>query len=357
MKNKSKLTLLGIWNILPIGAWNWHNDEAINHFKKITGRRLRTFFYVEKELNYEYFLKTDTDRLFTDLKKLSPRHQTLYVKKIVNDYYRQANCLEKILKNLQELSIIKFDNQELAKQIKLISSTWSKMTMQIWYAVLLDIWFPSSHDKKLLKKIIAPARDHCGHFHVLSDKLENKLYRLAAKRIAISEKDIRYLVQPEIIDALLKSKIKPQIIRARKKLCLFSAQSGRVKIYTGKYARQHINNFQSPGLGEKQKKLVGIPACLGKVKGKARVILLDSEFAKFKKGEILVSIQTMVHFLPIMRQAKAIVTEFGGLTSHAAIVSRELKKPCIVGVKGLIKSIKTGDLITVDADKGIIEFS
>lgn len=86
----------------------------------------------------------------------------------------------------------------------------------------------------------------------------------------------------------------------------------------------------------------------------AHVILLDKEFGDFKEGEILVSLQTMVHYLPIMKKAKAILTEFGGLTSHAAIVSRELKIPCVVGIKGLVASIKTGDLLEVDTDKGII---
>ena len=63
----------------------------------------------------------------------------------------------------------------------------------------------------------------------------------------------------------------------------------------------------------------------------------------------------MVHYLPIMKKASAILTEFGGLTSHAAIVSRELKKPAVVGISGLISTIKTGDMLEIDAGRGIVK--
>ena len=110
-----------------------------------------------------------------------------------------------------------------------------------------------------------------------------------------------------------------------------------------------------PAIGpKKDSPLKGTPASLGKVTGTAHVILLDKEFSEFKEGEILVSLQTMVHYLPLMKKSAAILTEFGGLTSHAAIVSRELKKPCVVGISGLISSIKTGDMLEIDAAAGTV---
>ena len=56
-----------------------------------------------------------------------------------------------------------------------------------------------------------------------------------------------------------------------------------------------------------------------------------------------------------MRGARAILTETGGITSHAAIVSRELKKPCIVGIKELVASLEDGDLVEVDAERGVVQ--
>jgi len=82
--------------------------------------------------------------------------------------------------------------------------------------------------------------------------------------------------------------------------------------------------------------------------GKARVILNPADINKFKAGEVLVTVMTDPDWEPIMKIAAGIVTDKGGRTSHAAIVSRELGIPCIVGSLDATEKIKTGDEITVD---------
>ena len=76
---------------------------------------------------------------------------------------------------------------------------------------------------------------------------------------------------------------------------------------------------------------------------------------KMKAGDIMVSIQTMPELLPAMKMAAAFVTDMGGITSHAAIVSREMKTPCIVGTRIATRVLKDGDLVEVDANKGIVK--
>lgn len=75
---------------------------------------------------------------------------------------------------------------------------------------------------------------------------------------------------------------------------------------------------------------------------------------KFQKGLILVTDNTDVRFLPMMKKAGAIVTERGSILSHASIIARELKTPCIVGVKNVMKILENGDLVEVDANNGIV---
>ena len=82
--------------------------------------------------------------------------------------------------------------------------------------------------------------------------------------------------------------------------------------------------------------------------GKARVIMDAKDMTQFEKGEILITDMTDPDWEPIMKIASAIVTDKGGRTSHAAIVSRELGIPAIVGSETATKKIKTGDVITVD---------
>ncbi len=100
--------------------------------------------------------------------------------------------------------------------------------------------------------------------------------------------------------------------------------------------------------------LVAAGVCVGRqiAAGKVRVILDPKKLSEFKAGEILVTRITDPDWEPIMKIASAIVTEKGGRTSHAAIVSRELGIPAIVGVDGVISKLKTGQMVTVDCSSG-----
>jgi len=99
----------------------------------------------------------------------------------------------------------------------------------------------------------------------------------------------------------------------------------------------------------------GQTACPGKVRGRICLVLRKEEISKIKAGEILVTAMTTPDFLPAMRAASAFVTDEGGLTCHAAIVARELKKPCVIGTKVATKILKDGDEVEVDASQGIIK--
>jgi pyruvate,water dikinase len=75
---------------------------------------------------------------------------------------------------------------------------------------------------------------------------------------------------------------------------------------------------------------------------------------KMNRGEILISASTSPNLMPAILKAAAIVTNEGGLTCHAAIVSREFKIPCVVGTQFATQVLKDGDRVEVDAGKGIV---
>ena len=77
--------------------------------------------------------------------------------------------------------------------------------------------------------------------------------------------------------------------------------------------------------------------------------------SSFQVGEILVTGMTRPEFLPVMKKALAFITDAGGILSHAAIVARELKKPCIIGTHIATRLLKNGDLVEVDANNGVIK--
>jgi len=113
--------------------------------------------------------------------------------------------------------------------------------------------------------------------------------------------------------------------------------------------------YKAEKLPETIEEIKGSTSCVGKVKGAAKLIFGPSDFNKFKKEDILVAPMTQANFMPIISRASAIVTDEGGITCHAAIVSRELKIPCIIGTKIATQVLKDGDLVEVDANKGIVK--
>lgn len=94
--------------------------------------------------------------------------------------------------------------------------------------------------------------------------------------------------------------------------------------------------------------------CKGYSKARAKIILSQKDFHKLNEGEILVTSMTRPEFIPLMKKASAIVTDEGGITCHAAIVSREMNKPCVIGTKNASRILKDNDLVEVDANKGVV---
>lgn len=111
----------------------------------------------------------------------------------------------------------------------------------------------------------------------------------------------------------------------------------------------------SRGLSEElQPLLTGLAASPGVASGLVKKIRSAKEIGKVKKGDVLVTEMTNPDFVPAMKKAVAIVTDLGGRTSHAAIVSRELGIVCVVGTEQATKMLKTGELVTVDGVNGKI---
>lgn len=116
-----------------------------------------------------------------------------------------------------------------------------------------------------------------------------------------------------------------------------------------------VNNFL-----EKQRvigiqQISGTPAFKGNVKGTVKIVIGERDFSKIMEGDVLVSSTTRPDFLPVMKKVVGFITNEGGLLSHAAIVARELKKPCIIGTKIATKVLKDGDYVEVNADTGVVK--
>lgn len=130
--------------------------------------------------------------------------------------------------------------------------------------------------------------------------------------------------------------------------------TGQRLVDAREYAAQDASPGGRPGRVERLDEIHGLAGSPGRVTGRARVILDPNEDARLEPGEILVAPYADIGWTPLFLIAAGIVTSLGGPLSHACIVAREYQIPTVVNARGATRRIRTGDLITVDADRATI---
>ena len=175
-----------------------------------------------------------------------------------------------------------------------------------------------------------------------------------AKRLQLSVMEVRFMLTKEIEEALVHGKIDNKNLKKRVKFCVYLLEKNKEEIFIGEKAKKLAKSVETKKIKDIQE-FSGQTGCVGKAKGFVKIIIRPADMNKMNKGDILVSIATDPDIVPAMKKAAAIVTEQGGVTSHAAIVSRELRIPCVIGTKIATKVLKDNDLVEVDATKGIIK--
>ena len=148
-------------------------------------------------------------------------------------------------------------------------------------------------------------------------------------------------------------------IESRKKIYVYFINNGNYEFHTDKEAKQIEKKYIKTELSE-TKEINGRCANVGFYRGRVKAISFSSdkkfsdEVKKMEYGDVLVTDMTRPQLIEACEKAKAIVTDEGGICSHAAVVSRELNIPCVVGTKISTKVLKDGDLVEVDATNGVV---
>ena len=211
-----------------------------------------------------------------------------------------------------------------------------------------DHYLVQKESWKILQKKVAFQKEEM----TLKDGGNQELKLPEAKQNKIKLTDEQIVELAQIGDKLQKHYKFPQDIEwALEDNKLYIVQSRPVTTITAESFEDNKKEISTKGL-----KLVlqGDPASPGVVTGKIRLLKSAQEINKLADGEILVTDMTTPDFVPAMKMAAAIITNQGGQTSHAAIVSRELGIPCIVGTETATTDLKNGQIMTVDGKSGSI---
>ena len=232
----------------------------------------------------------------------------------IDEAYRLKEQNPVIAQNLKEFESIKNDSR-------------AKMNL---------IFFqPGSYRKAFLKKISA--------------------------QFGVSLEDLSSYGKQDVVNLFSDIRLSEKDTNERKDSYLMDGKNNEIKYFQGQEAKEMIARFYS-GERKEENLLKGTIVSKGKVTAPVTVIRfgnnafsrLSETIAKMPQGNVLVADTTGPELLLACKKASAILTNQGGMMSHAAIVSRELNIPCIVGLKTVTDLLKDGDMVEVDAEKGIV---
>ena len=192
-------------------------------------------------------------------------------------------------------------------------------------------------------------RDERKIYTLKTNRYLQLMVRALATKNQVSYSLFKYATGQEIINSSYD--ISELSERSKETMCLYNKKGEYGYVY-GKEVQKILDIVNTKISGQD---LRGSIACKGKARGFVKVILGKDEFHKMKQGDILVAIMTRPEYVPLMKKAGAIITDEGGIASHASIVSRELGVPCIVGTQQGTMVLKDGMEVEVNANHGLIK--
>lgn len=230
--------------------------------------------------------------------------------------------------------------------LKKIFDLYAKVTEVIIFTHLLE---KQVDNQDMLRKY----RHVVGYLHDTARLMIDLLYDSFLQKMKRS--DLDWYLPQEIWSGTKPSK---KAIVARKRYYVLFSRKDNLILWTGSKAKRLgnlIREISQQRVGKlPSSQISGSPVFKGKVRGQVLVVRLLSDLKKVRPSLIVVSPMTEPRMNPYLKRVRAIITDEGGLTSHAAIFAREMKIPSIVGTKIATKVLKDGDLVEVDAERGVV---
>ena len=268
------------------------------------------------------------------------------MKRFLHHYrYTEPHYLDLLENRLDQLVAKQEKNREKKEHLK------AQLLMGVDVGVTLD-----QETKRVIKFLreISKKRFKAKHHSIVTSRYADALLEETARRSYLAMTQVSSLNRQELKDLLLNN-TKPDInaVNERKEAFTFKVTDTKVAEMTGKKSTYFRNSLLR---SQVKRTITGSTAYPGKVSGKAIVlpaIATTEEYEKFiedfEKGGILIAPMTSPELVPVFKNVAAIVTDEGGITSHAALIAREMKIPCIVGTTYATKILRNGMRLQVDA--------
>lgn len=335
----------GRWSILSFSYWgNFYCRRPF--FKDMDSYVTQTIILWREGKSSAYQRQSEKKFFGKKVEKIIEFDED-YVKKICGD-------VKKTTKNFLD-----YVDQFIGKDISFKQyAEFQKLLIEDYYPlhIIVKVVVDFLKPELLLKYLpmLQEARVYAEPVFTRSEDFMHELAKLHSRKIGISPELILCSFKNEFDFYLKNDSNLPSenILKDRYKASAFFFNETEMIMVTGNDAHEVEENLR-----EKSEKGIirGNTAYPGKIQGRVRVIFDPAKASGFQEGEILVTGMTRPEFLPFMKKAAGFVTDGGGILCHAAIVARELKKPCVIGTLIASKELHDGDLVEVDADNGIVK--
>ena len=306
--------------------------------KKLGG----TLFYNPIAVHHES-QAVDTYYDFTDAGQ-DPMNMVPYLKENANEFFKNADIYEKDCEKM--LSLLKNPQVKQFEEIyHLIIRIWPMRILTSMMASYMATKVPN-------EKIVARSKEVRQKYEKLGYMVSSSLIELAKKKVPKDYVDfVNFLTFEEI-----SGKLPPlETLRKRAQMYIYFDDKVIVDQSVKEFEAKNKISLYDPSIEVKfEETLKGVGVSKGKVRGRVKIIFEPAQMDKVKQGDILVTSMTTPDFLPAMKNASGFITDEGGMLCHAAIVAREMGKPCLASTKVGTKMLKVGDLIELDATKGVV---
>lgn len=287
--------------------------------------------------------KKQKKSLAADMKKHVEQFSFLKKKDMFMEFYDEADYLKKIESCANpEIELKRFESESQNKK-----TAFKKVLDAFKHDTFAQNLFKTANEAVFFRSWRTERYSQSTYYMV-------QLFSEIAKRLELETyRDVIWLLPPEVTALLQKNKLADnELIKQRKEAFMFVTFGADILIQQGKDARETLKYLKLPDATSSE--VTGMPAYPGKVTGKVTLITNRSEWQRIPNAEILVIHTTTPDVVPFLKNVKAIVTEEGGILSHASVISRELKIPCVIGTRTATKVLKTGDIVEVDANSGTV---
>ncbi len=311
--------------------------------KKISQDKKLIYIFITKSVEkIERELQKNYPRILSNIKKHGEEYYWIPWDYLGTKLYDEKYFITEIKNYLQSDKNIK----EEFSQLKNYHKELKKKQYSIKISKKLFRLFQDLQQLAILQDI---RKEVCTESHIYY-----QLYLLQeiSSRTKIPRDLLIFMLEEEVKKSLEGKKFDIDKLRERKILSVLTKDESGYQLFLGKEALKFRDQY-TPIIKD-MKEIKGQAASPGIVKGIVRILIGFRNIDNVQNGDVLVTTMTTPDYLPAMKKAVAFVTDEGGITCHASIVAREMKKPCIIGTKTATKILKDGDLVEVDADNGIV---